>query len=79
MGLLLGKLKSWAAWIGAAVVMVAAAFLYGRADGRRDAEAARLKKNAKAAKKARGVEDEINKMDGGAVDGRLRGWMRDGR
>lgn len=79
MSFLWAKLKGWLAAIGTALVVVAGVFLYGRSSGRADAKQAQAKAEAKAVKQARGVEDEINKMDGGGIDGRLAEWMRDKR
>lgn len=73
-----GKIQGWLATAGIALAIVAGAFLYGRADGKADAAAALAKENAKAARKARGVEDEIAKMGGGDLDSALAKWMRDG-
>jgi uncharacterized membrane protein len=75
--MILAKLKGWLAAAGVVLALVAGAFLYGRVDGKIDAEAAQAKANAKAAKKARGVEDEIQKMGSADVDRRLAEWMRD--
>lgn len=72
------KLQGWLAAAGVALAVIAGAFLYGRADGKSDAEAEQAKANAKAIKKARGVEDEVNGMGDADVDRRLSEWMRDG-
>jgi hypothetical protein len=74
---MIARLKGWLAAAGVVLALIAGAFLYGRADGKIDAEAAQAKANAKAAKKARGVEDEIQKMGSADVDRRLAEWMRD--
>jgi hypothetical protein len=75
---MIARLKGWLAAAGVVLALVAGSFLYGRSDGKSDAEAAQAKANAKAAKKARGVEDEIQKMGSADVDRRLAEWMRDG-
>lgn len=73
------KLQSFLAAAGVALAVIAGAFLYGRSSGKAEADKEQAAANAKAAKKARGVEDEINKMGGADIDARLAEWMRDGR
>lgn len=73
------KAKSYLAAIGVALAVIAGAFLYGRADGKDDAEAEQAKNNARARAKARGVEDDVQKMGDSAVSDGLAKWMRDGR
>lgn len=75
--MILAKLKGWVAAAGVVLALVAGSFLYGRSDGISDAQAEQAKANAKAVKKARGVEDEVQKMGGADVDRRLAEWMRD--
>lgn len=75
--MILAKLKGWLAGLGMVLALIAGAFLYGRADGKSDAQAEQAKANAKAVKKARGVEDEVQNMGGADVDRRLAEWMRD--
>ncbi len=73
------RLYGYLAAIGVALAVIAGAFLYGRSDGKADAKAEQARNNAKAIKKARGVEDEVQGMDGGAIDSALAKWMRDGK
>lgn len=72
------KLQSYLAAAGVALAVVAGAFFYGRSSGRYDAEATQAKANAKAIKKARGIEDEVQGMGSDDVDRGLTEWMRDG-
>lgn len=72
------RVSGWLAAAGVALAVIAGAFLYGRAGGKADAEAEQARNNAKAIKKARGVEDEVNGMGDDVVDRRLNEWMRDG-
>lgn len=78
LSLLWSRLSGYIAAIGVALAVIAGAFLYGRSDGKADAEAEQARNNAKAIKKARGVEDEVNKMGDADVDAALSKWMRDG-
>ena len=73
------KAQSYLAMAGVALAIIAGAFLYGRSDGKADARAEQARNNAKTIKKARGVEDEVQGMDGGSVDSALSKWMRDGK
>lgn len=72
------KAQSYLAIAGVALAIIAGAFLYGRSDGKADAEAEHARNNAKAIKKARGVEDEVQGMGSADVDSALGKWMRDG-
>ena len=73
------KAQGYLAALGVALAVIAGAFLYGRSDGKADAEAEQARNNAKAIKKARGVEDAVQGMDGGSVDSALDKWMRDSK
>lgn len=73
------RITGWLAPVGVALAIIAGAFFYGRSSGKADAKAEQAKANAKAIKKARGVEDEISKMGGSDVDRALGKWLRDGR
>lgn len=73
------RISGYLAAIGVALAVIAGAFLYGRSDGKADAEAERARNNAKAIKKARGVEDEVQGMGSADVDSALAKWMRDGK
>ncbi|OCJ37797.1 hypothetical protein [Agrobacterium tumefaciens] len=76
---MLDTLKRWLAVAGVALTFVVSAFLYGRSAGKADASAEQLKRNAKSAAKARGIEDDFRKAGDADIDRRLRGWMRDKR
>jgi len=71
------RVSGWLAAAGVALAVLAGVFLYGRAGGKADAEAEQARKNAKAIKKARDVEDDVNKMGDADIDRRLGEWMRD--
>ena len=73
------RISSWLAPVGVALAIVAGAFFYGRSSGKADAKAEQAKANAKAAKQARGVEDDISEMGRNDVDRALGKWLRDGR
>lgn len=73
------KAQSYLAAIGVALALVAGVFLYGRSDGKADAEAEQARNNAKAIKKARGVEDAVQGMGSADIDAGLAKWMRDGK
>ncbi len=73
------KAQGYLAALGVALAVIAGAFLYGRSDGKADAEAEQARNNAKAIKKARGVEDEVQGMGSADVDSALSKWMRDGK
>ena len=73
------KIQSYAAGIGVALAVIAGVFFYGRSDGKTAARQEQEKANAKAVKKARGVEDDVQKMGGDSVSGDLAKWMRDGK
>ncbi len=76
---MLDALKRWLAVAGVALTFVVSAFLYGRSAGKADASAEQLKRNAKSAAKARGIEDDIRKTGDADVKQRLNRWMRDQR
>jgi len=69
------RITGWLAPVGMALAIVAGAFFYGRSSGK----AEQAKANAKAIKKARGVEDDVQNMGGSDVDRALGKWLRDGR
>lgn len=73
------KIQSYAAGLGVALAVIAGVFFYGRKDGQTAARQEQEKANAKAVKKARGVEDDVQKMGGDSVDSELAKWMRDGK
>lgn len=73
------KAHSYLAMAGVALAIIAGAFLFGRSDGKADAEAEQARNDAKAIKKARGVEDEVQGMGSADIDSTLAKWMRDGK
>jgi uncharacterized membrane protein len=75
--LIWSKIGGYLAVAGGAVAFVVGVFLYGRSAGKESAKAAADKKDAKAIKKARGVENEIQGIGDDAVDDRLGKWLRD--
>lgn len=77
--MLWAKIQSYAAGIGVALAVIAGVFFYGRKDGQTAARQEQEKANAKAVKKARGVEDDVQKMGGDSVSRDLDKWMRDGK
>ncbi len=74
---MLDSLKRWLAVAGVALTFVVSAFLYGRTTGKADASAEQLKRNAKSAARARGIEDDIRKTGDASIKQRLDRWMRD--
>lgn len=78
-GGLWSRISSWLAPAGVALAIVAGAFFYGRSNGKADAKAEQAKANAKAIKRARGVENDVQNMGGGDIDRELAKWLRDGR
>jgi hypothetical protein len=79
LSLLWSRLSGYLAAAGVAFAVIAGAFLYGRSGGKDDAEAEQARNNAKAIKKARGVEDAVQGMGSADVDAGLAKWMRDGK
>lgn len=73
------RISGYATAAGVALAVIAGAFLYGRSDGKADAEAEQARNNAKAIKKARGVEDAVQDMGSADIDAGLAKWMRDGK
>lgn len=76
--MLLGKLKLWAIAAGGVLLAVLAAFGIGRREGRKATETKHLRRRVEAAREAREVEDEVNKLDDDAVHDALGEWMRKG-
>lgn len=73
------KVKGYLAAIGVALAVIAGAFLYGRSDGRADAERVAEKANAAAREQSKEVENEINALGDDGVDARLARWMRNSK
>lgn len=72
MTFLYNKLTGWLAAAGIALTLLAAAYSRGRQDAAARQASARLE----TIKKARNVENEINRLDDNAVRDRLNKWMR---
>lgn len=72
---LYNKLTGWLAAAGIAIALLAAAY----ARGSQAAAARQAAASLNEIKKARKVEDEINRLDNDAVRSRLDGWMREKR
>lgn len=73
------KLTGWLSAIGAILAIIAGAFLYGRREGSQAQKQKQAEANAKAARTARKVEDDVRKSSSGDIDDRLSKWMRDKR
>lgn len=74
-----GKLTGWAAAIGAVIAVLAAAYFKGRREGSQSAKQKQAEADAKAAKTARKVEDDVRKSSDADINDRLSKWMRDKR
>lgn len=74
-----GKITGWAAAIGAVIAVLAAAYFKGRHEGFTSAKQKQAEAEAKAAKTARKVEDDVRKSSDTAIDDRISRWMRDKR
>lgn len=75
--LIWSKIGGYVLAAGSAVAFVAGIFLYGRSSGKAEQKADAAKRDAKAVKDARGVENEIQGIGDDAVGERLDKWMRD--
>lgn len=60
----------------AAVVAIAGAWLRGKATGQRQEQDKRVRQDLDAVRKAKGVQDEIDRASPDDVRRRLDGWMR---
>lgn len=69
------RLTGWLAAAGVALAILFAAY----SKGRQDASASQSERRLETIKKARKVEDEVDRLDPAGVDARLREWMRDQR
>jgi hypothetical protein len=76
---LLSKFSGWLSAAGALIAIVAGAFLYGRREGSQAAKQKQAEADAKAAKTARKVEDDVRKSSDPDIDQRLSKWLRDKR
>lgn len=74
---LLGKLKLYAALIGAAALAVVTVYYRGRADGRDDLEYEMKDDRLNKLLKAKDVQDEVQSLDDGDIAARAARWVRD--
>ena len=73
---LLGKLKLYAALIGAAALAVVTVYYRGRADGRDDLEYKMKDDRLDKLIKAKAVQDEIQTVDDDDIAARASRWVR---
>lgn len=73
---ILAKLKGWLIGAGAVLAALAFAFLKGRASGVEAEKLRQAAKNAKAAKVAREIEDDVQGLSERDLDKRLSRWVR---
>jgi len=74
----MGKLKMYAALLGAALLAVVTVYYRGRADGRDIIEHEIKDDRLDKLLTAKGVQDDLQQMDDGAVAERAREWVRGG-
>ena len=74
---LLGKLKIYAALLGAAALAVITVYYRGRADGRDDLEYEIKDDRLEKLLKAKDVQDEIQSLDDDDIATRASKWVRD--
>tara|TARA_R110001606_G_C15028711_1_gene610726 strand:- start:313 stop:555 length:243 start_codon:yes stop_codon:yes gene_type:complete len=74
---LLGKLKLYAALIGAAALAVVTVYYRGRADGRDDLEYEMKDDRLDKLLKAKDVQDEVQSLDDDDIAARAARWVRD--
>lgn len=74
---LLGKLKLYAALIGAAALAVVTVYYRGRADGRDDLEYEMKDDRLDKLLKAKDVQDEVQSLDDYDIAARAGRWVRD--
>ena len=74
---LLGKLKLYAALIGAAALAVVTVYYRGRADGRYDLEYEMKDDRLNKLLKAKDVQDEVQSLDDDDIATRAARWVRD--
>ena len=74
---LLGKLKLYAALIGAAALAVVTVYYRGRADGRDDLEYEMKDDRLDKLLKAKDVQDEVQSLDDDDIAARAGRWVRD--
>lgn len=74
---LLGKLKLYAALLGAAALAVVTVYYRGRADGRDDLEYEMKDDRLDKLLKAKDVQDEVQSLDDDDIAARAGRWVRD--
>ena len=74
---LLGKLKLYAALLGAAALAVVTVYYRGRADGRDDLEYEIKDDRLDKLLKAKDVQDEVQSLDDDDIAARAGRWVRD--
>jgi len=73
---LLGKLKMYAALIGAALVAVVTVYYRGRADGRDELEYEIKDDRLEKILKAKDVQDDVQALDDNGLADRASRWVR---
>lgn len=76
---LLLRIKGYAAAAIGAVIFLTFAYFKARQDGKNAAEAARAKKQAKAIRRKKASDDQIDSMSPDARRDELNKWLRDKR
>lgn len=74
---LLGKLKVYAALLGAALLAVVTVYYRGRADGQTEMEYEIKDDRLEKLLKSNEVQDEVQALDGDGVAARASKWVRD--
>lgn len=74
---LLANFGGWLAAGGAAAVAVLVAFLKGRSAGKSAEQAKQAKRRLDAINDRKGVDDEVDQMDGSDLDRNYDRWVRD--
>ena len=73
---LLGKLKMYAALIGAALVAIVTVYYRGRADGQAELEYEIKDDRLEKILKAKDVQDDVQALDDDGLAGRASRWVR---
>ena len=73
---LLGKLKMYAALIGAALVAIVTVYYRGRADGQTELEYEIKDDRLEKILKAKDVQDDVQALDDDGLAGRASRWVR---
>jgi len=74
----MGKLKMYAAFLGAALLAVVTVYFRGKADGKTELEHEIKDDRLDKLLTAKDVQDDVQQMDDGAVAERAREWVRGG-